>query len=445
MRLSLYRYIHVAGLIALWALAACQSEAGVITAIPTEEDISTVTPFQQVAQQPTLAPTETLPETARLVVWWPDVLAPTDNVPAAERLAAYVAQFEAENADSATQVEYRLKKIQDVGGIMSALRTANAVAPGVLPDLTLLRREDLLSAVQAGLIQPMEGLLTTSTLSELTDLSRTVLELGQVEGQLYGIPFMLEVAHLVYRSQPEDEPIVNWRFEDVLTRRMSLVFPASRANPINPTYYVQYLSAGGTPPLDGEILLNADALRAVLRFYEQAHDTGIISADVINYTTAQDYQLQLLNGTVDAAVLNSTLFLSLQAQGEPLRAAPLPTQTGQLATMLNGWMWVMTTNNADRQALALEFLNWMMVPARQAEFAELIYMLPSQRSALRIWDGGGLDAEVVTGILANSALPLSPNEGGIASRAMQNALIAVLSGESSAEEAVEDVLDQVNG
>lgn len=442
MRLSPMRCVGLAGLLVL--ATACAAEPLAATPAPTEELIGTETPFPEVAQQPTLAPTQSAPEVVRILVWWPDVLTPRDNTPASEQLAAYVAQFEAENSASAVEVEYRLKKTQDVGGIMSTLRTASAVAPGVLPDVTLVRREDLLTAVQAGLIQPMEGLIATSTVSEFTELSRAVLDLGQVGGRMYGLPYMLDLLHLAYRTEDDGLPVTGWRFEDVLSRQMRLVFPASRANPLNATFYVQYLSAGGTPPVDGEIALNADALRAVLRFYEQARDTGVISPDVIGYTSPQDYQLQLLNGTIDAGVVSSSLFLSLQAQGEPLRAAPLPTQSGQMTTLLNGWLWVMVTNNADRQAQALQFVNWMMEPSRQAAMAQLIDMIPSQRSALRLWNGESLDSDLAASILTSAALPLSPNEGGTVSRAMQNALMEVLSGDQTAEEAVAGVLAQVD-
>ena len=76
-----------------------------------------------------------------------------------------ISAFQTANPD--VEVEFRLKKAQDVGGIMSTLRAASLVAPGALPDLTLLRRSDVLAAAQAGLIMPMDDRAEAPVLDNL--------------------------------------------------------------------------------------------------------------------------------------------------------------------------------------------------------------------------------------------------------------------------------------
>jgi multiple sugar transport system substrate-binding protein len=256
---------------------------------------------------------------------------------------------------------------------------------------------------------------------------------------------MLEILVVAYRPTDQETPYDSWRFEDVLTRELPFVFPAGRANPLNNTFYVQYLAAGGTPLQGGVLTVNENALLTVLSFYQQAYETGVVDKSLVNYTSPLDYQLELVNGTIDTAVINSTTLLTLHAQGVDLFVAPVPTHSGQMATQLNGWMWVMSTSDPVRQALAARFLEWMMDADRQEQYAQSIYMLPSQRNALQAWNDTELDTGKITAFLTNAYLPLTATDSSTVVRAMQNALIAVITGERTAEDATQDVLDQING
>jgi ABC-type glycerol-3-phosphate transport system substrate-binding protein len=300
-------------------------------------------------------------------------------------------------------------------------------------------------AAQSGLIQPLEGQIATATLGDLTSLSNSILELGQVDNQLYGVPYMLEILVVAYRPTDQETTYDSWRFEDVLTRGQPFVFPVGRANPLNNTFYVQYLSAGGTPLQGGVFTVNENALLTVLSFYQQAYETGIVDKALVNYIAPSDYQLELVNATIDTAVVSSTTFLTLHAQGVDLLVAPVPTHSGQMATQLNGWMWVMPTSDPVRQTLAARFLEWMMDADRQEQYAQSIYMLPSQRNALQAWDDSELDTGKITAFLTNAYLPLAASDSGTAVRAMQSALVSVIIGDRTAEEATQDVLNQING
>jgi hypothetical protein len=87
----------------------------------------------------------------------------------------------------------------------------------------------------------------------------------------------------------------------------------------------------------------------------------------------------------------------------------------------------------------------MMDVDRQRDYAEAINRLPSERSALLNLD---VDPDYITlldTILLNARLPLTDGGGSVIARAMQTGLTAVLSGESTAEEATQAVIDQENG
>ncbi len=407
----------------------------------TIEPLATQTPTvvaQAVTLTPTITPMPTAAGPARLSVWWPEPLAPLDNGDAADVLSEQITAFQ--TAQGNVVVDLRWKNEQDPGGILSTLRTASPVAPGALPDLTLMRRSDLLLAVQDRLIYPLDDRISAAVRG---DLYTAAIELGTVQGRLYGLPYALEVQHMVHL--PEADLPASWRFSDVLaTEGFGMVFPAAQTSGINSLFLAQYLAAGGSPPSEGAMIINEQALLTVLEFYENAVERRMIDPAVLNYATADDYWQALINGGVTAGLAGSTRYLRW-AQGEnTLAYSPIPTETGALTGAVNGWMWVLTTPNAERQALALRFLNWMLNAARQGDYTYTVLMLPSQRTALQQWpDSDYLD--FARDLLNNATLPLTDSEGGTIGRAVQNALVAVISRQSTAEEVMHALIDQIDG
>lgn len=415
--------------------AACSPTATQSVAATTEATIALT-----VTLPPTRAMAENTPEATDSVsptlhVWWPDALSPTSNEKASLMLAEYVDTFRATIPE--LTIEMRLKKAQDSGGIIETLRTAYAVAPDALPDITLLRRTDLLTAVDAGFIQPMQGQVTSAVLG---DLYPSALDLGRVDGMLYGLAYMLDVEHIAYR------PVVlngNFsRFEGVLKDKQKFVFPAGVTEGLSNVLFLQYLSAGGTLNELMQGNPNADALLTVLTFYKQAVDAGVIDRSVLDYARPDDYLFQLAQGKFDAGLITSTQYLDLLSDGQSLEAAPVPLADGEPSTVVNGWMWVVVTKDKEKQALALHLIEWMVDANRLATYSRQINMLPARRAAMRSWDAGTF-TDLANRLLANARLPLTGADSDIL-RAMENAMAAVIAGQRTPEEAVSDVVEQAN-
>src|SRR5690606_38548741 len=246
---------------------------------------------------------EPTPAVTRLVIWWPVSLAPMDNSEAAELLSEQISAFRA--AQGNVEVQLRRKLDSGVGGIMSTLRTASPVAPGALPDLTLLRREDMQAAAQSGLIYPLDGQTPPAVLD---DLYRSAQTLGQIGSNLYGLPYLMDVHHMAYSSADAAVPS---RFEDILTQQISFALPAAQTGVMNNILLIQYLDAGGTLPANGLEDTDVEALLTVLQFYEQATQQGLIDPAVLNYTSPADYRTSLTSGTLAAGGINSSLYLNL--------------------------------------------------------------------------------------------------------------------------------------
>src|SRR5579871_1880242 len=179
-------------LAAVWMVASCAAPSAAPTQV-AQTAIITLPPATPTSLPAATA--ESTPSTVTLTIWWPEPLAPVDNQDAANLLAQQISDFEAANHD--VIINLRLKNDQDVGGIMSTLKAASLVAPGALPDLTLLRRSDLVTAAQAGLVMPIDERAEASILDNLHPM---VSALGRVNDKLYGLPYNLEVEHIAYQA-----------------------------------------------------------------------------------------------------------------------------------------------------------------------------------------------------------------------------------------------------
>ncbi len=420
---------------ALLALAAC-APATSAPITPAAVQAASATPPPTAASTPLPAITAT-PAPLTLAVWWPEPLAPLDNAAAADLLSEQISGFQAAQG-GAVQVDLRLKREGDLGGIMATLHAASPVAPGALPDLTLMQRSDMLIAAKDALIFPLEGLVSSVVLGDLFEPS---LRLGQVDGTLYGVPYLLTVDHMAYQGAA-DSAALSWRFDDVLARGRPYAFPGGAEAGINRTLFSQYLDAGGSLNADGLLEIDADALLTVFSYYEAAAAAGILSPAALAYIRPADYRADLVSGVLDAGVTSSTLYLTLLDEGAALRFGPLPTASGVGASALGGWVWVLTAASADQQALAARFLNWMMAASRQGQYAQTVNMLPSQRAALQQWPATPYTA-FARELLAQAIPYWADNTSSAAARALQTAMAEVISGQKNAAAAVESVLDLV--
>lgn len=387
-------------------------------------------------------PVENNTNTRTLNIWLPAPLISNIDSRAYQQLLEHTNQFSLENN---IVVDYRFKAIGQMGGIMSTIRSGSVVAPGALPDVTLIRRSDLISAQATTLIQSLENLFSSALLNDLDNS----LELGQVmrDGQLelFGLPYFIDL-QLTVSNDELDDIGTSLTFDDVLATADSLLFAAARNSGLNQTFYLQYLAAGGVPPRNDDMTINANALQTVLEFYESASARGIVTSDVLEYNSPSAYRTDFLNDMngINYGLFSSTEFLSMLQQDSGLHATSIPTDGGNTMTTLNGWVWVIVTPDPGQQNLSVQYLNWMMETDFHAEFANVLNQLPAQQPAIIDSLPNTVDPALIEDLLNNAILPLPDSESGTAPRAMQEALAKVINGEATAEQATRDVIEQFN-
>lgn len=393
---------------------------------------------QPVSAQPSPAmqtPVPQTPEKATIAVWWPDELYPDADDNALILLENQLELFQL--TYSSYDLDLRRKRTHGLGGILPTLRTATPVAPGALPHLTLMRRTDMITAAKEGLIVPIGAWIPTDLAG--ANLFPGVRALGEFNGELYGVPYALTFLHAIYRPSVFEAPPVT--FDDVLAAETPYAF-AGGATPVNWTLLLQYIAAEGQlVDASGSAVLNAEALLNVLAYYDRGADAGIFAPELLEYQATADYWNAFVTGEANMISVDSQTYLSLKSDVENAGLAPVPSLTGLPLTMLDGWMWVITTQNPDYQQRALAFLSWMMRVSQHAAFSESMGVVPSQIRALRLWDDTDY-ADFAQELIGTAIVFPEERRNNASAVALQEAFSAVLRG-TSPETAANDALSRL--
>lgn len=373
-----------------------------------------------------------------LRVWWPDELYPNPASTAEVILSTQLTGFS--QTYSAYEVDVRRKRAVGLGGILPTLRSAHPVAPGVLPDLTLMRRSDMATAAAERLIIPLEDWAPADVLE---DLLPGTLELGKLDGVLYGVPYVLNLYHAAYRESVFETPPLT--FEAVLAEQSRFLFPAAPIDPgtsVSWAVLMQYMSAGGRlvdenflPVLDREPLL------ALLSYYEQGVEAGILDESLLLYTQYEDYWNTFAASEANIIFVDSITYLGHTNDRQGIDAISIPTMSGDAISVMDGWMWVLTTQDPERQKQALAFFSWMMRVSQQSLYSESLGIIPSQARALRLWEDQQY-ANFVENLIPSALLIPNAYRNNSAAIALQESVTAVLGG-ASAESAADAALNSL--
>lgn len=364
-----------------------------------------------------------------LRVWWPDALYPEGN---RDTIDGIFAEF-----SSIYNLDLRYY-VHTVGNDVPRLQLTHDIAPDATPDLMLMRREDMVRAARDNLIVPVDGWVPASTIA---GASENLLALGEVDEVLYGVPYMLDLHHMLYNTSVFDTPPDS--FEAVSGAEGLLTFPGQprTGETVSDLVLVSYLASGGefVGP-EGEPVLDEPALRTVLEFFATTVTNEVISTDLLAYAAPANYWDQIIAAETDIALVNSSLYLSQRDDVPPeFDIVTLPSPDGTPTTLADAWFWVLTTTDPQRQEEAQRFLLWVMETDRLADMSMMLDTIPSQQRALRVLDDPYIDE-------MSNLLPVAlyvEGRNNAAAAALQQAFEAVLNG-TPPDEATAAALERVS-
>jgi len=332
-------------------------------------------------------------------------------------------------------IEYILKKPYGKGGLLDSLSTARAAAPAVLPDLVILDTLELNEATEAGLIKPLDDLVSSEVQQGLFPFAR-----HGFDGQLMGVQFQADIEHLIYNTNKIDSAPITWR--EVISASVAYIFPAGgQGSLVNDAFLIQYLAAGGGL-LDegGNPALNNDALVEVLQFYKDGLDVGAIPPSVMEFADLDDCWVVYVSAQAALSNVSSDRYLADRGLLKNTGFAAIPTRDGNVVTLSKGWALAIVTEDFSRQAAAAQLVEWLLEPENNANWNLAAGHLPGRQAA---FDHLGTEDQYFPFVrqqLANVYPRPKAAAYDKTGRALQRAVLDVLQGEVSPEEAAEAVI-----
>jgi multiple sugar transport system substrate-binding protein len=318
------------------------------------------------------------------------------------------------------------------GSVSDYLRTASQAAPGVLPDVVVLNLADLAPLARAGLVVPLDGRISPSLIDDLLPGARTA---GSVDGQLMGIPFEMDVEHLIYNTNKVTSTPLSW--SDIISANTTYVFPAKGRNGlVNDAFLIQYLSLGGRlQDEEGQPFLDEQVLRTVLDYYRQGLKEGVIPPEVLSISTPDEVWPDYVAAQVGMTHANSHRFLTDKNVLRSTEFASIPTSDGAPLTIGRGRALAIVTVDPDRQIEATRLIEWLMAPDNNAAWSRVTMYLPTRYAAFDLMGDEDpywpfLESQLEVAV-PSPAFPEFDQLG----RVLQQAIIEVLSEEATPEEA----------
>lgn len=430
------------GILALVMLASLAAGCGAPapeSPAPTRQVVPTATPLPPVQPTPATTPTDAALE----LVWWaPEFISPKAAPPSGPLLEQYLAEFEAA-AEGRVRVTPVLKARYGKGGLLDSLRTAQPVAPSILPDIVSLDLDELQQAVSLGLLRPLNAVDDRIS----GDLYPSVRAASQFDAGLMAVPVALDLQHVVYDKRVLSRVPETW--VGLLSDRISYIFPAAAPqlpSAPSPVASLQrsilsgYLSAGGLlDPETRQLTLQEQPLLRLLTFYADATAAGLLPAQAGEIANLDDIWGAYTQGAAQLANASARRYLAERGSLSDIGFAALPGWSGPAGPVLNGWALAIVTQDPVRQAAAVDFLEWLLAPERVGKWTQAAGWLPASPEALSVWGDDPYYDFLDDQLRSAVAPPVGPDSIQAAQR-LQQAVLDVLKGGSRPEDAARSAI-----
>lgn len=432
--------IGIAGLVLLSLVVSCVPQLNLApspsTTVTPDSEASlelTATPSQAtattVAQPVEVLPTES-PAPPSLTLWTVEAVSPQAAGEAGRIFNNGLKAFQTTYPNVSVTVV--LKNESGKGSVLDYLRTASLAAPTVLPDVVVLNTDDLSQLARSGLAVPLDALISPALIDDLLPAARAA---GSVGGQLVGIPFEMDVEHLIYNTNKVSTTPMVWT--DVISANTNYVFPAKGRNGlVNDAFLIQYLALGGRLQDDeGQPFLDGQALQAVLEYYHQGVQEGVVSPDILNVGTPDEIWPSYVSAEVGIAHVTSHQFLRDRSVLQSTQFAAIPTHDATPLSIGRGQALVIVGQDPNRQEMAAHLIEWLMAPENNAAWNQATTHLPTRYSVFeKIGDSDPYWPFLQRQLEVAVPPPTFPEYDQIG-RVLQQAVIEVLSEEATPEEA----------
>lgn len=402
---------------------------------PTEEAVdfgATATADQ--AERNEQALFETVETTTKeILVWLPPQFDPSTQAQSATTLGDLFTEFMSENQN--ISINYRIKDTGGEASELNMLSLAADAAPNVVPALVILDRNDMMTAVQKGLIYPIE----TDLFSEAETWFRFARESAFVDNVLYGIPVAGDPLVLAYRPALTGPDMNNW--EEILTRGLPIGFEPNSVTDLFGLFI--YVSLGGrTTDEQGKPWLDQEILTQTLNFFLNGGQKGAFPPAIAKDSNVGQSWKQFTDGTYQITV---TRFSQYRHNRRPdFIAIPLPrTDNSSPYPLVNTWNVVITARSPEIQELAIELGKAIAASEFNDRWTFSGGYLPVRNTDLKNW-GADSGYEGVSLMSEKGALIQSGNIIAKLVPILNSAISKVIQTTMTPEKAAAEAIEAVN-
>jgi ABC-type glycerol-3-phosphate transport system substrate-binding protein len=373
MRLPLFTLLVV-----LISLAGCRPAPGSPLVEENAEPPVALTP---IPSPPVAAPVEPepTPTTTTLRIWGPIEFATAGGERTGELFHQQIQAFE--QSHPGIDVVYEPKGFEGAAALPNFLRAASPVAPEVLPDIILMPSGLLEEVAQTGLLFPLDTLVSDPLRQDLFPFA---MRDTRVEGNWLALPLAVHMEQGVVRSGTLEEPVL--MLERLLRQDAPVwLFAGQGRNEgeMNNALLLQLLAISESRPGPGN-LPQQEEMAALLATLQAAQQRGSIPRQVLQL---HDHSLlfdRLETGLASLIQTNSRNYLAQHEDYPTLTFAPVPTLTGRVDTVIEGYLVGVTTDDPRQQAAVRQFLDWTFESTRLGDWSRDAHWLPARRSALDV-------------------------------------------------------------
>ena len=416
------------------------SETSVTEAAPTDNKIVPApigeTPAASqdgISEMMTETPVPT-PSSYLIELWIPPAFDPDQNdSEAGKALESLIDQYMDDHPN--VTITHRVKATSGDSSMLNTITSASHIAQDVLPSLALISRNDMETAVQRGLLQP----ITTSVLDDGETWYDFAKQSSTVDSVIYGIPIIADSTVLTYRPAKIGPELGDWN--DILTRGLPIGFAPSSSTSLFGLFV--YLSLGGKLTNDqGQPYLDQQKLTETLNFFLTGGQNGVFPPSISQLVDQGQVWQRFNEGTIQMIISLFSSFRHYQTPDISVLALPLSDNvTGY--PLINTWNLVLIEDNPIYQAEAVRFAEYFSDIAVNDELSAKAGYIPVRRGDHKAW-AEDPQREIVE-MMSESGL-LAPNNQ-ITNKLVpliNNSVLQVIKNQMSPDDAAKEAMSSLN-
>lgn len=400
----------------------------VVTITPSDSS-PTVEATEVVETTPTPEP---LSGSVELVLWVPPIFDPQLETNASQLFKQRISEFEEIHED--VYITIRVKSASGATGLLEALSITSSAASQAMPSLVALQRSDLETAVSRNLLIPFEAY---SNEIDKQDWYAYAQRLTVVGGNSFGLPFAGDALAMIYRADSIENPPDKWN--EILNAGNPIAFPA--ADPQSLLTMALYLEYGGE--FDGTQRLpqmDIELLTQIYQLYADGAQAGVFPLWVTQLQRDTDAWTAYNELRSNQVITWASRYLRDPAEDSTL--AMLPSLNNTSVTLADGWVWCLTDTREQAHPLSVELAEFLTAPEYLNEWSPTAGVLPVRPSTVNAWDNASMRNLLIQ--LAQSSHIRPTNEIiAIIGLVMEDQLVQVLSGSTTAPFAAQAIIDRI--